>query len=101
MFTFCSPSILVSNALSPAEVQMANGRDFLLETPFHDNILNNSHIVNLTEDFRVNVAKGDMCAHGLKCDGQRVKRSTWWLSSSSEIVESLERKCSQRKNVAG
>ena len=62
--------------------QVAEGRDFVIETPLTNEVLNHPAVKRLVAENTTCLANTDVSSSG-KC------RATWWLTSSTEIAQSL------------
>jgi hypothetical protein len=66
----------LSTAQWLVDTQLADGHDFLLETPFTQEVLRHPNIVKMTSEEDVHIARGEM--------------GTWWLTSSHDIAKKLD-----------
>ena len=84
----------LSVAQQVAQAQLDDGHDFLLETPLTKEVLRHPTVAALTDKHDVHVVNKDMWPDGItNRSGQLIKRSTWWLTSSSDIAKHLDRPC--------
>ena len=68
--------------------QLQEQRDFLLETPLKSIAMHNPLIKEMVRDERIGVTDGDLAGFG----NREHNYSTWWLTSSPEILQHLGQK---------
>jgi len=78
--------------------QLSRGKDFLHEHPLGASSWREEGIEVLANDPRVSTVVGDLCRYDLKIADANgivkpIKKPTRWMSSSSEMLERLKKRC--------
>ena len=78
-----------------AHLQREAGDDFLVENPQNSEARKEKVIQELEEANWTWTTIGHMCRYGLRSpkDRKLLKKPTWWMSSSSEIIDELSLRC--------
>ena len=86
----------LSCACAIADRQVKGDREFVLELPLDNTIMRNGSVQALINNSEVFTSVGYMCGFGMtNSSGERIRRPTWWLSSSIEMANKLESRCGE------
>ena len=86
----------LSHARAIADRQVKGDREFVLELPLDKTIMRNGSVQALINNPEVFTSVGYMCGFGMtNSSGERIRRPTWWLSSSIEMANKLESRCGE------